>query len=602
MKKIIIAFWLSFVFCFNAHAAVYYIDPVNGDDDDDGTTQALAWATFAYAQSGGNPNQLSAGDTLYLMDGTFTEFLDITISGTEEGGAITFKALNDGSVTVDGENSRATFEILGTAGTHLEYIDVEGIVFTNSSVRSLYIAYSDNINVKRCSFYDNDSASNPCLIALESSYILMEDCIVKGLGSYTIQLAGQNSTFLTLRRVVSWHMGGGAGGRTAIQLYPPSDSTVENCIAIIDSGDTGITNIGGIAIGNSFSHTCDRNSIYGCVVRGDNKLFQGYNISSSAKHNIFDNKIIHSVDIESIRGLYQRADSNLVLENLTLIGVDTTDTLYGIIVFPNLVGGGNDGDFECNGSLKNSSILTANEGLEITDLDPTDDCIETWTHDYINIYDCNTNYVGNDGKHTEGANSTTIDPNYGTDTYGDGAFLMASQCDLAGTGESGADMGAEVLYQYEDGELTATPLFPWAMEDRIFAETGISVTWEANGGIWKTLDGVYSVPVVSFAEPDIGGDTVQVGDNYNIVYTLTDADYVGTSTGFYYDTDETGFDGTLIHADTVGLAEGTSQTYIWDTTGMAAGVYFIYGEVANDNSDTGQAYANGTLTINASIP
>jgi hypothetical protein len=140
------------------------------------------------------------------------------------------------------------------------------------------------------------------------------------------------------------------------------------------------------------------------------------------------------------------------------------------------------------------------------------------------------------------------------------------------------------------------------MEDRIFAETGISVTWEANGGIWKTLDGVYSVPVVSFAEPDIGGDTVQVGDNYNIVYTLTDADYVGTSTGFYYDTDETGFDGTLIHADTVGLAEGTSQTYIWDTTGMAAGVYFIYGEVANDNSDTGQAYANGTLTINASIP
>jgi len=29
------------------------------------------------------------------------------------------------------------------------------------------------------------------------------------------------------------------------------------------------------------------------------------------------------------------------------------------------------------------------------------------------------------------------------------------------------------------------------MEDRIKNEAGVSVTWEANGGLWKTLDSVY---------------------------------------------------------------------------------------------------------------
>ncbi len=49
-----------------------------------------------------------------------------------------------------------------------------------------------------------------------------------------------------------------------------------------------------------------------------------------------------------------------------------------------------------------------------------------------------------------------------------------------------------ILYKYQNGILTTGELWPWPMEDRIFAETGVSVTWEVNGGLWKTLDGVYS--------------------------------------------------------------------------------------------------------------
>ena len=62
---------------------------------------------------------------------------------------------------------------------------------------------------------------------------------------------------------------------------------------------------------------------------------------------------------------------------------------------------------------------------------------------------------------------------------------------LRGLGEGGADIGAEVLYRYENGVLTNKPLWPWPMEDRIYKELGTSVTYASKGGLWKTLEGVY---------------------------------------------------------------------------------------------------------------
>ncbi len=76
---------------------------------------------------------------------------------------------------------------------------------------------------------------------------------------------------------------------------------------------------------------------------------------------------------------------------------------------------------------------------------------------------------------------------------GRGAYLFVpNNSPLKGAGANGADIGANIIYEYVDGQLTNTPLWPWPMEDRIMAEKGISVTYAANGGIWKTLSGIYS--------------------------------------------------------------------------------------------------------------
>ena len=68
---------------------------------------------------------------------------------------------------------------------------------------------------------------------------------------------------------------------------------------------------------------------------------------------------------------------------------------------------------------------------------------------------------------------------------------------LRGKGDHGKDIGAEVLLRYKDGIVTQEPLWPWPMEDRILNETGISVTYERYGGLWKNLpdiEGVVSTP------------------------------------------------------------------------------------------------------------
>lgn len=84
----------------------------------------------------------------------------------------------------------------------------------------------------------------------------------------------------------------------------------------------------------------------------------------------------------------------------------------------------------------------------------------------------------------------TTKPNYKTSTYGLGTYLTPAP-NLTRQGQSGADIGAHITYEYVNGVLTSTPLWPWPMESRILADTGRSVTYASGGGIWKTLAGVY---------------------------------------------------------------------------------------------------------------
>jgi len=141
------------------------------------------------------------------------------------------------------------------------------------------------------------------------------------------------------------------------------------------------------------------------------------------------------------------------------------------------------------GIFKNSSILNALGGITYYNSIPG---FTGLTHKYNSFYNVTPIYLGDA---SQGVGETTINPFYPTATYSKGAYLFVPPA-LKGKGENGADIGAEVLYRYQDGVLTNEPLWPWPMEERICNETGISVTYEnagngCMGGLWKTLAGVY---------------------------------------------------------------------------------------------------------------
>mgnify|MGYP001612209220 FL=1 len=105
-------------------------------------------------------------------------------------------------------------------------------------------------------------------------------------------------------------------------------------------------------------------------------------------------------------------------------------------------------------------------------------------------------------------------------------------------------------------------------------------------------------PTLTVSQPDGTGDTVNVGDLYNITYDLADPDNVVTA-AMYYDTNATGLDGVAITGACATAAEGTGVTCSWNTTGMTVGTYYVYG-ITNDGVNPAvNDYSPGVITINA---
>lgn len=106
-------------------------------------------------------------------------------------------------------------------------------------------------------------------------------------------------------------------------------------------------------------------------------------------------------------------------------------------------------------------------------------------------------------------------------------------------------------------------------------------------------------PTLSISQPDGVSDSINIGAAYNITYSLTDADNV-VAVAFYYDTNNSGLDGNAISGACATAAEGTNVTCAWDTTGMAAGSYYIYGKTSGDSvNPQASAYSSGTITLSS---
>jgi hypothetical protein len=422
---------------------------------------------------------LQPGDTLIFNDGTYTSLrLDPNIGTGIHGTAtapITIKAANDGKVIFDANGTSEPIFVTGSS-----YVTIEGFVARNSSDSVVYL-YGNNTNtlggddyitLRRITAYGAADGNNHVFnIGFGPTNILVEDCAAWGRGRYKfIAYHAQNVTF---RRDWAYWEGytSFAAPRAGFAVYGASNVTLENVISTnvipTQTDDNYYTSVY-VTTDDGTNWPSNNTTVLGSLFY-DN--CEGFWENSSAGTNTQLKDDYFSIPSNPTCHLYSTRPygDGLVWNYNSNAGIFTNCTFVN-----NTVG------FNRFGGLGSSSLINTvflSNGTAI-------------------VSDPGHNYADFSSNTTDGTTLVTTDktvkPGYDTLTYGRGAYLFVPPTSsLKGAGQGGADIGANIIYEYVDGQLTNTPLWPWPMEDRIMAEKGISVTHAANGGIWQTLSGVY---------------------------------------------------------------------------------------------------------------
>ena len=480
---------LLFMMAGQSYAATYYVSPA-GYDTAPGTSSA-PWATFAHAMG-----VLRPGDTLFLEDGIYNQSLDITSSGTS-GNTVTFAAVSDGKAIVSTTYPDSALVI----ENDVAYVEVDGITFRNSGpnigdstgsqTHGINIGYADHITLRRI-ISNGSSGYNSMVISLNgTTNSLLEDCAASGQGRVVLNMLGC-SNIVVRRCWLNWTGPDTGGGDTpnVVQVYDSNNVLLENNIG------TNFTSYNAQFFA-SWGHynSISGNSFYANIGYNTNNTASGIFVDAAecgytVSGTIFSNNVAILNGSGGVAAEEINADPNNG-------SVYTNNTF----VSPNNTGGGLQTYYRPSCPAQPGAIANASSNVfsdTLTGLNGNSSAVNNTilAHDFNDFYNVYSPLYDAAYISPPNFNSHEIqgDPNYAASTYGYGAYLIAPAV-MKGQGQNGSDVGANVIYEYVNGTLTDTPLWPWPIEDRIFSEFNVSPTWESYGGLWTTLDGVYPADI-----------------------------------------------------------------------------------------------------------
>jgi hypothetical protein len=425
-------------------ATTYFISP-NGSDSSSGTSSSAPLGTFANAIS-----KLRPGDTLILRDGMYSlansglPAIDCARNAQNgaNGAPITVRAENERQAFIKGDGSVDTLEIRNCSywtveGLHVESADnsssryVGGVVSTYGSdhlvIRRLLLAYPNRwVNVHLLQMV-NTSYS---LVEENEGYHYHRHGLSSGGGDHNIFRRNyvNGRDYPTIPEGYSGYLG--YGGEEGICLaYPGSYNTAEN--NIIDTGGGYTQHASGPNIGNRY---------FGNIAIGTGLLLdtRGTGLELMPQDSYIENLII--TNSQNWTSVYFRGTKNTRCVNCTVLSA----TPYG--------GFGADpgsspylGDGSPSAYIENSlAAFNTTFGFGMFQQ-------ASWSVDYSNSYGNSPDFYPYD---SHVSNSMSIDPKLGSCK----AWIPDSS-PMKRAGRGGADIGANVLYRYQDGVLTNQPLW-----------------------------------------------------------------------------------------------------------------------------------------------
>jgi len=445
------------VFGSQAEAVTYYISP-SGSDSNSATSSTSPWKTFGFAVP-----RLRAGDTLILKNGTYNAsnsgYLNVACGTNAVNGTASQP------VTIRAETERQAW--ISSNGLN------NPVILRNCSywiMQGLRISTADNINSKsngggnvllynmsnftfrRNLLQYNNRYLNGAILSTETA---MTNSLIEENEFYdyhrnglSIGIGSNNNVirrnYMNSRGRVDiaggYASGPPTGGDSGVACYPCSSNIFEN--NIVERVSAGFDMI---AAGST-----NNNRLYGNIAlntwRGANLGARGDTDARMPHSNYFKDFVaVGSSEwgFSSVSSKDSRCDNCTLINNGGgLRGAGTTnvgekgDLVYSIFSDNTLAYNNN-----TNGNI--------NRGLDI------DTSIGSWTFtiDYMNSYGHGTNFFPA-ASNPAIANEKTIDPKLGTCKV-----WIPDNSPMKRVGKNSADIGANILYRYENGVLTNQPLW-----------------------------------------------------------------------------------------------------------------------------------------------
>lgn len=425
----------------SATATNYYVSQT-GNDTSQGTTQGSPWKTFGYAIPRLNP-----GDTLNLLDGTYTKsgngsFLANCSSGAHNGTSVahvTIQALNERQAFIRGDGSADSFEIANCSywdviGLHVESADsIVGNTFTGNVMN---ISSSSHITLRRNIVARNNRYGNTdTLLLYNTSNSLVEENEVYYFHRVGILNYGGSNNEIRRNYANSRGYGNISGGYPnggtvyGIAVYSANYNTIENNIA---------ENVAGCGFNNE--NTASNNKFLGNI-SGPNNSSCGFRTGPHAgQTQPTGNSWINNVAVRNpVVGFWNRG-GNGTYDHDSAFGTSATTALFQSDtdeqIYPTY------GHIVTNSTAQGALAGTAHVVVNTAG--------NAFRYDHDNTFSNATAY---------NPNSNITNPNTIKPTFGSCYLWVPDASPLKGAGSNSSDIGANIIFQYSGGVLTSNPLW-----------------------------------------------------------------------------------------------------------------------------------------------
>ena len=432
------------VTCSEIVAATYYISPTGSDYNSGASTSP--WKNFAYATS-----RLGAGDMLVLQDGTYTKDTNGPITASLSCTAelpCTIQAEHQRAAWIQGDGTAEMLQITG------DYWTIDGLQISDSDLANQPYSHTtriypgaENNTIKNCLIYQSNRYNNAHLILIQGNSNLIEEnefydfhrgavCIFSASNNvvrrnYSNSTAGpRTSPTAAGRDIPSGYISiNTTRGDEDFFAYPGNDNIFENNISENSNAAFFAQGVSGFA--------SSRNKFLGNIAIGAVAAFGAYTSGADALGPI-ETLFVNNLALDStISGFFAATSRGTRFDNCTAISTTGTGFLFNrTSTF----------DFATLAGYSDNSLSMNHSGSGF--LVDTED-FGTFLIDYPNSYNNGTAFypVANHG-------SITKDPSLGSCKC-----WIPSDSPMKGAGRDGGDIGANILYRYENGVLSGKPLW-----------------------------------------------------------------------------------------------------------------------------------------------